>query len=1076
MNALQFLYILIFSIFLSFPVFAQEPKQVNFTGRILDRQSKEVISGVSIRSSASGRKVISDGDGYFTFGLSITPDTIFFEHLGYISNQLIINSSESDLVIFMDKSEYFIDVVDVQTGYQSLKPNEVTGAVQMIDQRLFNQHVGPSILDRINHVVPGILFDSAPIQNPGLQKLNFSIRGLSTIAAHRDPLIVLDGFIYEGDLSNIDPHHIESVTILKDAAATSIWGARAGNGVLVLTSKQLRPTAETNVNVSFNSTITVSEKPNLRQQYQLSNYSFIEIEKLLFDKGHYNSILNNRPYTPVTPAIEIFHERRKGLISSADSALAIEQLLSVDGVGDYERLFYSTPILNQHSLNIQGGHKFMSYNFGVGYTTGKGELNQQDEKITLNLSNTFKLSDRLSLKVHSVFTDWFARSGKTSFEFLKINGKSIPYMRFLDENGDPLTFDIGYRMSYMKDYMSDYLLDYGYYPLNDYNYSKSHDRINEWYTTAELNMKLLPFLNLSLSGQHQNQRSTSATLHKEESHYARTMINQFSSINEQTGIVNYVVPKGGIKSTSTSLQNSFTIRGQANIRHRWANNQIVGVVGGETRESKKAGESFTVYGYNELPLRSVAVDYKNRYPIIPEGGLGSITGFPRYTALTNRFISLYSNFIYLFQEKYALSTSLRRDGANIFGATTNNKWKPFWSVGTSWDVKQEQWFDDSLVKDLKLRVTYGYSGNVDLSKTALPIASAIVEPITNYPALVIGTLNDPTLRWEQVWTWNVGLDFSVFSEKISGTFDMYNKTGRDLYGLTGYDYTVWGQSARITKNVGSMRSWGTDLSLRAKILENNLLWSSTLNLSTNKNKTIQYYQTNTAGATSFLNDGSSITPVIGLPLHGLSAYTWMGLDEFGNPMGYLDGKASTDYNGIRNAAYDFQDESGVIIFVGSSKPQIYGSLSNYFHYGPWGISFTFSYKGDYYFRKPVTRHSSLFTSGTAFPDFENRWQKPGDERLTDVPSLVYPANSLRDAMYTNSEIHIRKADHVAFEYINLSYISNFQIKKLSRPVEIYANFQNIGLLWTANVEGLHPSYPYDVRPVRNFSFGLRTIF
>src|SRR5690606_19656365 len=261
------------------------------------------------------------------------------------------------------------------------RPNEVTGAVQVLSRKDLEQQVGVDVLQRIDNMAVGVRFDSKP-KEPG-QKLNVSVRGLSTINGPLDPLIVLDGFIYEGDIANIDPNSIDNITVLKDAAATSIWGARAGNGVIVMTTKR---GGGGKLAVSFNKTTILKEKPNLYEIYQMPSADFIDVEAMLFQNGYYDRQTSRTPYQSLTPATEVFMRKSQGLISAADSALEINRLKSLDGRKAYTDLFAVNPLVDQYALTLAGGSEFNSYSLNGGYTFSRSDRSGHMKKINLHLA------------------------------------------------------------------------------------------------------------------------------------------------------------------------------------------------------------------------------------------------------------------------------------------------------------------------------------------------------------------------------------------------------------------------------------------------------------------------------------------------------------------------------------------------------------------------------------------------------------------------------------------------------------------------------------------------------------------
>lgn len=1067
------IYILLVVLSLLHVAFAQQPIVVS--GRIVDQSSGHPIPAATIKSLAGGHLVSSNSDGRFTIRLTKLPDTLIVQHMGYQLQRLPIRQMTGRMDVYLVEAAELLEEAVVNTGYQTLRPNEVTGAVQVLGSEDLQQQVGTDILQRLNNIAVGVRFDNEPIVNPGRQKLAVSVRGLSTINGPLDPLVVLDGFIYEGDIANIDPNSIDNITVLKDAAATSIWGARAGNGVIVLTTKRGR-SHQRETRISINKTTIVKAKPDLYDMYEMPSADYIDIEEMLFANGYYERQISRTPFSSLTPATEVFQRRNAGLISPADSAREIQRLKLLDGRKAYADIFLENPLIDQYTISIDGGSTTNAYGFNVGYTTNKNETGGGARKLNLHLANNFRPVDKLALDISTYYTNSRARSGKPGYEELSYGGKNIPYLEFFDENDQAIPIGITYRPSFMEEHFAGHYLDWNYYPTQDWRLSRSSTGTEEIYSNASIQYNLFPFLVASLSGQYQLQRSETERLDEPDSYRARVMVNQFSSIDAITGNVVYNVPKGGIRQINAAQASSYTVRAQANVSHGWKVYRLTGIAGAEIRQNKREGNGFTAYGYDDDPLTSIRVDHVNSFQTVPNQGSSTISGAPSFSKNLNRFVSLYTNWALLFMDRYSVSASMRRDGANVFGAATNDKWKPFWHVGAFWDIAKEPFFRSVYFPSLKMRVTYGYSGNVDLIKTPLPVGSSAIGRYTNYPAIVISTLNDPTLRWEEVGTLNLGLDFATKEGVLSGTVDYYVKNGRDLYGLSTYDYTVWGLQGAITKNTASMRSSGLDISLITGNLRRTVRWDTRYLVSYNRNKTVDYYSQFNTELVSLLGSGNSITPIIGKPLNAISAYKWGGLDEHGNPQGYLGGELSTNYVAIRNEARDSGAEETNLVFVGSTKPQWFGSIINTFSYKQFSLSLNVSFKGGYFFRRKATAYSTLFSNGTAYADVENRWKQPGDERLTNMPSMTYPAVQNRDTFYGMAEIHILSGNHARLEYLNFSWHPEFMVNGRTVRADIFSNVSNVGIIWTANKDRLDPEFADRLSPLRTVAFGVRIQF
>ena len=1043
-------------------------------GKVIGSDNKKPIEGVSIVVLRGNSTTKSDQEGRFMISAN-HGDSLLLSHIGYHSETILCKSGTSSLTVMLVPVNKLLDEVLVSSGYQQLRPNEMTGSFQVLDKKALDQQVGTNILDRLNNLTPGFrkgTFEFRPNRN---EKLNISIRGLSTIEASKDPLIVLDGFIYEGDIDNIDPNSIASVTVLKDAAATSIWGARAGNGVIVLTSiNAANKSQKTSVNISH--TIITRRITDYSQLYQPANLDYILAELELFNAGYYDGKIEQSPYLSLTPTAEIFLARRKGLISAQDSTDMIAKLLAMDGKAAYRNAFLSPPLLKQSFANISGASDVIRYNFGVGNTMDLSENKAKDNKINLYLNNSFHWNDKFELNLNVNFLTEKQRGGTPAFDLFKYGGKYVPFFEFMDAQGEALPFNTGYRGNYLNELYGDKLLDWNYYPLHDYELDRTTTRKNELYAIVQAKYNIKPYLTANLSYQYQTQRKATERIAQVDSYYTRSMINIFSSIDPQSGLVAHPIPIGGIYNLNNRDVSSYTWRGQLNFNRSFGAHHINAILGAELREVLSTGSTSTSYGYSADPIRTKVVDYANFYPTLPTGGFSSIQGNVSLTKSLNRFVSHYANVAYLFKQRYGLSASIRKDGANVFGVNTNDKYNPFWSIGASWQLSKEKFADWKAVNELQLRATYGYSGNIDPSRTPLPVAETTSGRYTNLPAFVISTLNDPSLRWEKVRTLNFGLQFGLFKSRITGSFDYYVKKSTDLYGNSLIDYTVFGKANTTVKNNASIRSQGAELNLTAEAIRTpSFSWRPAVLLSFNKNKVLEYYNRQ-FGLINLVGSGASVTTIIGRPLNSIAAFNWGGLDEHGDPQGFLNGELSTDYKKIRNSTVGETSDNQTIVYVGSSVPQVFGNLVNTFTYRNFDLAINLSFKADYYFRQEVTSSGNFYKYGKAYSDYDRRWQSPGDEKYTQVPRIKYPIDSNRDSFYQASRINVLKGDHVRLEYIDLSWRNLWLLGSKKLNTRVFFNASNLGLLWKSNKEGVDPDFPGRLKPNPTYSLGLNVSF
>lgn len=1044
---------------------------IDVKGKVINEKSQPV-AGVSV--TIKGTTIITSTDSNGEFSLSsVDRDAILvFTSVNLETFELKVSGKTELLVNLKTKITALGDViVTVSTGYEDIPKERATGSFSKIDNEALNQQVGTNILKRLDGVASALLFDTKSVSPQ--KKLNFSIRGASTINGPQDPLIVLDGFIYEGNINNINPNLIESVTVLKDAAAASIWGARAGNGVLVITSK--KGSFSKKLQIELNANVIVTSKPDLFYLPQMSSSDYVNFEQFLYAKGYFNSQFTNLNRPAITPAVEIFRKRSQGLISANDSAQQIDALKNADIRDEYNRHFYTNSIVQQYSVNLRGGTQNNAYILSVGLDKNTTETYGKIDKLNIRLENTYKPVKDLEVSFSVYYTNGKNNSGRPAYNNTTIDGRQVPYLTFANETSESIPIALSLRNIYTDTAGAGKLLNWKYYPLEDYKHDKTTNSLEEFYVNTGLNYKIFKFLSVDLKYQYQKQQTDNTRIQDIESYGARNLINQFSQLNRSTGIVKYVVPLGGIKTITDGIIESQTLRAQLNYNLVKEKHSIYALAGSESRQTINESTFNTIYGYNEDPLTYGNVDYTNRYPTFVRGLLQTIPGAPRYTDITNRFISLYSNLSYTYNRKYIFSISARKDGSNIFGVNTNDKWKPFWSTGLAWNLSDEAFFKSNFISSLRIRSTYGYSGNVDLSKSALPVARYLSpNSFTSFPVARINTVNNPELRWERVRTFNFGIDFSLSSRMLSGSIEFYSKKGSDLYALTPIDYTTIGFNDQITSNVADMTGNGIDISLQSTIIKKSFEWNASLFFTYNQEKTTNYFTPQSKLISTLIGSGNVITPVIGKPLYSIAAYKWGGLDSLGNPQGYANGQKTTDYIAITDEA-NIKGLDGNVVYVGSAKPTLFGSVINTFSYKGISVSINISYKGGYYFKKSSLSYGALI-GGSGHKEYSARWQKPGDELKTNIPSLIYPNNSERDAFYSDAEINVLKGDHLRIQYINLSYTLNNEIWKKNpfKDLQVYFNASNLGIIWRANKQGLDPEYPSTLYPAKSMAIGIRT--
>lgn len=1058
-------YPLLFLLCLSAPALGQEVLR----GRILSDNGQLPLPGASVRILGTTIGAATDGEGRFALPAQQAIDTLEVSYLGYVTRIVIVrHPMPPGLTITLTEDTQALGEVVISTGYEQLAPERATGAYTVLDAQQLQRSTSPGLLERLQGLVPGLTFDERTGNMPRLH-----IRGQSTLFANAAPLIVVDNFPYEGDLSAINPNDVESVTVLKDAAAASIWGARAGNGVIVITTRKGRLNQPLRVQLSTNATLL--PRPDFSYLPQMDSHDFIGVERYLFDKGFYNS-QEASPQRPVlSPAVELLIRHRDGELTADQLEAGLQELGSHDVREDFERHLYTQGLRQQHALSLSGGSGKVAYYLSGGYDQEQDQLGGNNSRLSLRSESSYTLSKPLTLHLGLNYTQGLRRYGRSSYEQIRptISGHFLyPYARLADAEGNPLPLPRDYRSTYTAGAQGLGLLPWDYVPLRDNDYIDHQATSQQVLFTAGTDLRLAPGLELLTRYQYARNSDEDRNLQEEGAYYTRDLINRFTQ-QSGTGTLSYPIPRGGILDTRLYNFRSHNARGQLRYNKDWGVHGLAALAGAELQAQHTTSQSFRAYGYDERTLTSTPVDYTSLYPNFHYPGRRQrIPDGTNFSDRTQRYTSLFTNATYTYDRRYSLSGSARKDASNLFGVESNLRGVPLWSAGLAWNTHQEDFFTSSWVERLRFRLSYGYNGNVDNSLTALATIVAIPSGnLINTPFAVVRTYPNPHLRWEKTATWNAGVEFALLGERLSGTVDFYTKRGTDLIGDAPVDPTSGVLTGTVRRNIASMRGRGADLSLTGRLLDGGFGWQSTLLLGFHHSE-VTAYESGQVSGSRYVNSGLSVVPLEGKPLYSLFSYAWHGLDgQTGDPLGLYEGELSTDYAAITGTT-----PLEELVYHGPAIAPWQGSLLHTFTYKGFSLSGNLTYRFGYFFRRPSIRYSQLFNSWDGHQDYARRWQQPGDEQRTQVPSMVYPNSPSRDTFYQFSEVLVERGDHVRLQDVNLSYQLPHTGDKprVIRSLQVYALARNLGILWRANDQGLDPDYPDSkLPPVTTFSLGLR---
>jgi TonB-linked SusC/RagA family outer membrane protein len=1032
------------------------------------------MQGVSIKITPGNKGTSTNSDGSFVLP-GVEPGTYTLEisavSFETIKRKIIVKQGASlqlGTIALTLATKAMEDVVIVNTGYQKIKANEMVGSAEVISKELLNVNTGMSILDRLKGLTPSLSFNRLR-GNIGSSNnsLGITIRGLSTIDGPADPLIVLDEFIYTGNINDINPNTIESVTILKDAVATSIWGMRAANGVIVLTStKGSKPF------ISFSSNTTFTEIPRLEKYPSADSRTYIGLVQEQANTGNLSFPNPRRPYQTSDPLVKIFLDRRNNKITAEDSIRLVNELADVDYRDEYKRAFYQTGLRQNLVLSVGQSSGFNNFLLSATYTKDKGITKTEDHRLGFELSNRMRLSSKLSIDQSLSYSSSGRKTGAPAFRSVSttVNYRPSPYLKFYDKDGSPYGYGYDFEKKYLDTAGGGLLMDWLYYPAEDYkhNYTKSNN--SQLRLGIDLGYTINSHLNFHLNYNYQAYNDKFRDVADIDSYEARNIINGASQLDRVAGTISYPIPIGGIINTRAELNKSHTARAILNYSWKFNKHQIHGLAIVEGMQLTNEGTEHKDFGVSDDPLYTQMVTnfgvVKHSLSNLSIDLIRNLDNIRPSYKLEQRTLSQLIAFNYWFGDTYKFFASYRQDGANMFGAKTKDKWNPFWSLGATAELqhylKSKSWLDL-----LRVRLTLGISGKVDANKTAEAISYAYT---TSYNILnqEILQVNNPSLRWEKTKTFNAGIDFGFFKNFITGRADFFVKRSTDLYGPEPFDYTNFGTQF-ITRNSSKLNGRGYEFTIGLHPYGKDLNVDLSVSFAYYKDKIVYYNADNNS---SVLNQPDDIMRVQGVSPTGVYVVQFKGLNNEGIPQYLYKDKLVTDIAPIVTELRDEGVNGGSVKYLGTREPILSTSINPRISYKNLSMIVTMSYYGKHF----VQFHNyynpwSFQMFGDLHESYANRWQKPGDELHTNIQRSTVSKNYTD---YTQvSDYAWRRGDNLRINGIQFSWTST-----LNKTINysIGAGVNNIGVIWSKEKDYVYRDFPSFTPANKSYILNLSVTF
>lgn len=1054
--------------------------------------SGAMLPGVSVRNTSNNKQTVTNADGFYQMD-GKPGDTLVYTFVGYTTFRGIVPASGLLNVTMVSASNVLNMVEVVANGYQSLPKERTAGAFAKPDMQVFNNRTGSmNVLQRLDGLIPGLAINNSP-SGTNINSVNqLSIRGLTSINGTRNPLYVVDGLVIN-DISSINPNDVQDVTVLKDATAASIWGARASNGVIVITTK--RGTRNGKLTVDYDGFVNLQGKPDLTYQRYLNSAQFIKAATDIFDP-----VLNplgsiNTPNGNLSPALppheQILYNRASGSIAADQAATQLAALASQSNLNQIKDLFYRNALLTNHTLSVRGGGEKYSGFASLAYTGQTSTVpGSADNTYKINARQDYTFSKAIKAYLITDLTNRIQSANNT----VQPTAAFLPYAQFTDAGGNSLDMPWLYLSDALRNtYTSRSQINLNYNPIQEADYGKFNTdqliaRIN-----AGITINLYKGLRYEgVYGIYKSNSKRTALLDQQNYAVRNELVSFTVAPTTAGGTPTYYLPTtGGRYDITNSNERNWTVRNQLAYDGSWNNglHQLTLLAGQEVQNQLLVSNFSRLRGYNPQLLTYGSIDYRTLSgsagllnPVKPNNGTNrSVLFDDSYSGgeVENRVVSYYANAGYTFASKYTINGSWRLDRSSLFGKDESAQNRPVGSAGLSWAINREHFLTDvSWLDRLILRGTYGITGNSPTIGTAASYDIVIPQANSIFPSglgLTIGTPANRRLSWESTKNYNAGVDFAFF-KRLSGSIDLYYKNTDNLIGVLPVN--AFSGYTTITGNVGTMTNRGIELSLSSENIRSGLFsWSSLFNFAYNKNKvtSLTYASPITTGD---IKVNQAFIP--GYPAYGLFAYRYAGLDNLGDPQVYL---ADGTIFKARNIT-----KPDDIVYKGSYQPKFSGGFTNIFRYGNLSLSANIIYNLGHVMRRDV---NNLYTGGrlantpgsfdgNVNADFADRWQQPGDEARTNIPSYVGSpgTNSSRrnTNYYTLADINVVSASFIKMRDMTLSYslpkslLNKYKINNIT----LRAQLSNV-MLWKANKYGIDPEFQDAYNGIRTLPFAQHSL-
>lgn len=1095
-------------------VIKRKPQDENrATGKVIDSQG-EPLMGVSIKQDGVMQAAVTGMDGSFELPLEPTKDgkdpklTVSF--IGMKTQHLTWKGHP--LNIYMEDDAQNLDEV-VVTGYQVINKRALTSAVTTVKAEDIIRPDYASIDQMLEGQIPDLMFMSNSGEAGAVPKIR--IRGTSSIIGNREPLWVVDGIVVNDPvqispeelndpdfvnrignaIAGLNPQDIERLDVLKDASATALYGSKAANGVIVITTKRGRVgKPQIRYTNSFNY--------KLRPRYTDHSVDVMNSkERIQFSRELYNSgYIYESNISPVgyEGAIQRLYNNEINYAQFAEEVARMETQNT-----DWFDLLTHDSFSQQHTMSVSGGSDAGRYYASIGYT-------DTDDVV----KNTMNKRYTAALNLDANLTSWLDASFNMKGNITKRNypqGSLSPVQyAYTASRVIPAYDDEGDYYYYKK--METSREGYDYNIMNELDHSGVTQEGSSLQLDANFRFKFNEWLSANAIASYSVQNTDIDSYWGEQTNHVAQIRGSEYGVEAPS---DSPFPQGGEFSTSNTRQKSWTVRLQLDW-NKWFNDEthnFNGAIGYEVSSTRYKDNSYTARGY--YPDRGLSFVSGISMDDYPEYGTWLSSNVPMITDNLTNILSAYASFTYSWKQMVYLNLNGRIDGSNQFGDQSNDKILPIWSVSASFNfseldfMKKQEWIDYLTVK-----ASYGFQGNMLSSES--PVLTITKNPLHPYYNEFTASANgnpNPNLRWEKTASYNIGLEASFFNKRLQMEASVYFKRTKDAF-MSKSISTVNGYSSYVV-NRGNISNDGYSVDITINpIMTKDWHWS----VSTSFSRTINEITTSPDGESYELDDFLNGDAVVkGQSIGTFYSYKFIGLSPVdGGPM--FDDYEDHWEDLLGLSKYDTYTR--VLEASGSREPVMSGGLNTTLRYKSFRLSASFAYSlgaktrlFGMYSSGAKNGTQTIYDAGAIRPennmsrDYLQRWQNPGDEQYTNIPAIIgksasaffkysshwsgsveYGGQSVQTIassawdMYDYSNIRVVSASYLKCNNISLTYefpdewLKPYLIKRL----ELTASGSNLFTVSDRRLKGQTPTQggftTIELSDRPSFSLGLSITF